>query len=45
MYNTTGENSDGTMTQQSITSELKKKMSFEISSSDNEMIIFKQEDL
>ena len=45
LYNTTGKNSDGTMTQQSITSELRKKMSFEISSNDSEMIIFKQEDL
>lgn len=41
LYNTTGKNSDGTMTQQSITSELRKKMSFEISSNDSEMIIFK----
>ena len=44
LYNDKGTNTDGTMTQNAITQELKKKISFSLSSSDEEMIIFNQED-
>ena len=40
LYNDKGTNTDGTMTQNAITQELKKKISFSLSSSDEEMIIF-----
>jgi hypothetical protein len=40
LYNTTGDNSDGTMTQKAITDELNQKVELVLSEEDDEMVIF-----